>query len=79
MKEFENVRQVLEELVAINDPKNKLGEIKEQDENGLIFSERPATARDLQEINYDDLCNVCDLLGMSDIYLKGNQNEHINQ
>lgn len=34
MTEFENVRQVLEELVAINDPKNKLGEIKEQDENG---------------------------------------------
>ena len=69
MKDFENARQVLEELEAINNPQNKLGEVKEQNKDGLIFSQSPATARDLQEMNYDDICCLCDLLGMSDIYM----------
>lgn len=71
MKDFENARQVLEELEAINNPQNKLGEVKEQNKDGLIFSQSPATARDLQEINYEDIISLCDLLGMSDIYLGG--------
>lgn len=47
MRDFENVRQVLEELEAINNPKNKLGEVREQNEDGLIFSQDPATVQDL--------------------------------
>lgn len=75
MRDFENVRQVLEELEAINNPKNKLGKVREQNEDGLIFSQDPATVQDLQEMNYEDLCSLCDLLGMSDIYLGGEIDE----
>lgn len=72
MKEFENVRQTLQELVDINNTRTELPRTKELDENGkVIVEEHEVTARDLQEMNYDDLCSLCDLLGMSDIYLGG--------
>lgn len=74
MTEFENVRQVLQELVDINNTRTGLPRMKELGENGkVIVEEHEATARDLQEWNYEDLCSLCDLLGMSDIYLGGKQ------
>lgn len=72
MKDFENVRQILEELEAFNNPQSDLPKTLESDRNGGIV-DRPVTARDLQEMNYDDICCLCDLLGMSDIYLGGNK------
>ena len=70
MTDFENVRQALEELIAINNIRTKLPRSKELDESGnVIVKEHEVTARDLQEMNYQDLVSVCDLLGMSDIYM----------
>lgn len=70
MTDFENVRQALEELIAINNTHTKLPRSKELDESGnVIVKEHEVTARDLQEMNYQDLVSVCDLLGMSDIYM----------
>lgn len=70
MTDFENVRQALEELIAINNIRTKLPRSKELDESGnVIVKEHKVTARDLQEMNYQDLVSVCDLLGMSDIYM----------
>ena len=37
----------------------------------MIVKEHEVTARDLQEMNYETIINLCDLLGMSDIYLGG--------
>lgn len=72
MTDFENVRQALEELIAINNTRTKLPRSKELDESGnVIVKEHEVTARDLQEMNYQDLVSVCDLLGMSDIYMGG--------
>ena len=70
MTDFENVRQALEELIAINNIRTKLPRSKELDESGnVIVKEHKVTARDLQKMNYQDLVSVCDLLGMSDIYM----------
>lgn len=70
MKEFENARQVLEELEAINNPQSQLPRTHETDING-VTTERLVTAEELQELNYEDIISLCDLLGMSDIYLGG--------
>lgn len=67
MREFENVHEILEELEAINDPQSELPRQYETDTNGTTV-ERPATAKELQELNYEDIAILCDLLGMSDIY-----------
>ena len=76
MTDFENVRQALEELIAINNIRTKLPRSKELDESGnVIVKEHEVTARDLQEMNYQDLVSVCDLLGMSDIYMNQKQKE----
>lgn len=70
MTDFENVRQALEELIAINNTRTKLPRSKELDESGnVIVKEHEVTARDLQEMNYQDLVDICDMLGMSDIYM----------
>lgn len=70
MKDFENARQVLEELEAINNPQSQLPRTRETDING-VTTERLVTAEELQELNYEDIISLCDLLGMSDIYLGG--------
>lgn len=76
MTEYQNarkkraIRHALEELEAFNNPQNDLPKTLEGDGYGGIV-DRPVTARDLQEMNYDDICNLCDLLGMSGIYMGG--------
>lgn len=52
---YENVKDALKELVTLNDPNTTF--------------ERTFELKDLQESNYELLANVCDLLGMSEIYL----------
>ena len=79
MTEFENVRKALEELEAINNPQSESPRTIESIGFDINPVSRPVTTKELQELNYEDIVNVCDLLGMSDIYLKDNQNEHINQ
>lgn len=78
MTEFENVRKALEELEAINNPQSEVPRTIENIGFDISPLSRPVTAKELQELNYEDIVNICDLLGMSDIYLKGNQDEHIN-
>lgn len=76
MTEFKNVRKALEELEAINNPQSELPKTIENIGFDINPVKRPVTAKELQELNYEDIVNICDLLGMSDIYLRGNQNEH---
>lgn len=67
MAEFTDTRAALEYLEILN---NKNCTIVSATENG---KKRPATIKDLQEMNYEIIINLCDLLGMSDIYLGGNK------
>lgn len=69
MKEFTDVREALEFLEVIN---NKDCEILSATENG---KEREPTIKDLQELNYETLINLCDLLDMSDIYQRSGEDE----
>lgn len=65
MAEFTDARAALEYLETLN---NKNCTIVSATENG---KKRPATIKDLQEMNYEIIINLCDLLGMSDIYQEG--------
>ena len=72
MRNFENVHEALEELKMINNPQSELPRHYGIDTNGCTIN-RPITAKELQELNYEDLASICDLLGISDIYLEGKQ------
>ena len=65
MAEFTDAHSALEFLETLN---NKNCTIVLATENG---KKRPATIKDLQEMNYETIINLCDLLGMSDIYQEG--------
>lgn len=65
MAEFTDAHSALEFLETLN---NKNCTIVSAAENG---KKRPATIKDLQEMNYETIINLCDLLGMSDIYMGG--------
>ncbi|QDD70170.1 hypothetical protein DM298_04225 [Lactobacillus amylovorus] len=65
MAEFTDAHSALEFLETLN---NKNCTIVAATENG---KKRPATIKDLQEMNYETIINLCDLLGMSDIYMGG--------
>lgn len=67
MAEFTDAHSALEFLETLN---NKNCTIESATENG---KKRPATIKDLQEMNYETIINLCDLLGMSDIYQGGDQ------
>ncbi|MDW3821471.1 hypothetical protein [Klebsiella quasipneumoniae] len=66
---YENVKDALKELVILNDPNTTLLKVSTTIDSGLKTSERKFELKDLQESNYELLANVCDLLGMSEIYL----------
>lgn len=68
MKKFENVHEVVSELAALNDPQLGLLGQAETDTDGNEV-ERPITAKELQELNYRDIVELCDLLGINDICL----------
>lgn len=54
--EFDTVKEALEWLIEINSGKLKV--------NG-----EEATTKQLQECNLETLYGICDLLGLSDLYL----------
>ena len=60
----DNVKDCLKELLAFNDPESKNFTVKEN----LQFR-RQGTMKDLKELNTEDLRNLADLLGMTDLYL----------
>ena len=67
MRKFKNVREILEELEAINNPQSELPRHYGTGISGTT-TERPVVAKELQELNYEDIASLCNLLGMSDIY-----------
>lgn len=71
MVEYENVKDALKQLVQLNEPGTTFGKISTiVFDNGIKTDKREFTIKDLQDSNYELLANVCDLLGMSDIYLE---------
>lgn len=67
---YENVKDVLKELVTLNDPNTTFDKVSTITDSGVKINRRKFELKDLQESNYELLANVCDLLGMSDIYLE---------
>ena len=70
MIEYENVKDALKQLVRLNEPGTTFGKVSTIVDNGIKTDKREFAIKDLQESNYELLANVCDLLGMSDIYLE---------
>ena len=66
---YENVKDSLKELVTLNDPNTTFDKVSTITDSGVKINRRKFELKDLQESNYELLANVCDLLGMSDIYL----------
>lgn len=66
---YENVKDSLKELVILNDPNTTFGKVSTIIDSGVKTGERKFELKDLQESNYELLANICDLLGMSEIYL----------
>ena len=58
-------------LNELNNSKTEFGMVKEFDGNGGVT--RPATIKDLQDLNSEIIASICDQLGMSDICLGGNK------
>lgn len=71
---YENVKDALKELITLNDPNTMFGKVSTIIDSGVKTGERKFELKDLQESNYELLTNICDLLGMSEIYL-GNRDE----
>lgn len=66
---YENVKDALKELVVLNIPGTTFGTISIITDPGMKNDKIKFELKDLQELNYELLANVCDLLGMSEIYL----------
>lgn len=66
---YENVKDALKELVALNSPGTTFSKVSTIIDSGVKTGDRNFEVKDLQESNYELLANVCDLLGMSEIYL----------
>ncbi len=67
---YENVKDALKELVTLNDPNTTFDKVSTITDSGAKINRRKFELKDLQESNYELLANVCDLLGMSYIYLE---------
>ena len=67
---YENVKDALKELVTLNDPNTTFDKVSTITDSGVKINRRKFELKDLQESNYELLANVCDLLGMSNIYLE---------
>ena len=62
----DNVRDCLTELLLFNDKRTTSFQVADE----VGGKKHNATLEDLQELNLSDLYNLCDLLGMSDLYLE---------
>lgn len=63
--DFENVRDALEVLMGLTNPENK------PERKTIDGKWRAMNAHELQKTVYEVGSNICDLLGMEDIYLEG--------
>lgn len=64
MEEQDNVKDALRELINLNEPGSNF---QAQNANGKFTN---GTVHDLQDLNYERLANIADLLGMSELYLE---------
>lgn len=64
MEEHNNVKNLLEELIRLNEPGSNL---QVKNTNGGSIN---GTVSDLQELNYEKLASIADLIGMSELYLE---------
>lgn len=71
MKEYENVREALSDLLELNDSQRN-HDLKVRLGDGEWHK---CTAHDIQEFNYEILASMADLLGMSDLYLGGDNHD----
>ena len=76
---YENVKDALKELITLNDPNTTFGKVSTIIDSGVKTGERKFELKDLQESNYELLANICDLLGMSEIYLGDNQQKYFKE
>lgn len=76
MVEYENVKDALKQLVRLNEPGTTFGKVSTIVDNGIKTGERDFAIRNLQDSNYELLANVCDLLGMSEIYLEDDNDRY---
>lgn len=60
MNENDNVRDALSELIELAEA------------TGMTTNGHSTTVKELQELFVEGLCNLADLLGMSDVYLSTN-------
>lgn len=67
---YENVKDALKELVSLNNPGTTFVKVSTIIDSRAKIDTREFELKDLQESNYELLANVCDLLGMSEIYLE---------
>lgn len=65
---YDNVKEAMGVLMDYANPENDIKSIQ-----GDKLA--PITAHDLQQLIYEVGANVCDLLGMSDLYTGGDSNE----
>ena len=70
MIEYDNVKDALKKLVRLNEPGTVFGKVSTITDGGVKTGEREFAIRDLQDSNYELLANVCDLFGMSEVYLE---------
>ena len=70
MIEYDNVKDALKKLVRLNEPGTVFGKVSTITDGGVKTGEREFAIRDLQDSNCELLANVCDLLGMSEVYLE---------
>lgn len=70
MIEYDNVKDALKKLVRLNEPGTVFGKVSTITDGEVKTGEREFAIRDLQDSNYELLANVCDLLGMSEVYLE---------
>lgn len=59
-----SVKESMKILLEFNDPAT--GDLKVKNQNGTY---RVGSQKDLKELNYEQLANIADLLGMSELYL----------
>jgi len=72
--DYKNVREALKFLLEYNDSKLNPNLKTRYSNGGWVAS----TSKDVQEVNYESLANMADLLGMSDLYLGGTTNDKTN-
>ncbi|KRL81772.1 hypothetical protein [Ligilactobacillus equi] len=69
--EYENVREALKALIEITFSELETAQVKViNDKESTV---RPFELEDLQDANKEILAQICDMLGMSDLYLESQE------